>query len=105
MLCFFNLISCSFTLRLFFPTLDIKSFKDSQKIHLAKIDPLIQTSTFRCFFFLNQFIADYEILPICNSLLIYKNLEETNYKNEKQECSISIATSINAMLLSKPSGH
>jgi hypothetical protein len=32
--------------RVFFFTLDIKSFKDSQTVQLAKIDPLFHTSTF-----------------------------------------------------------
>ncbi len=38
-------------IRVFFPTFDIKSFKDSQMVHLAKIDPLFYTSTYKCFFF------------------------------------------------------
>jgi len=57
------------------------------------------------FFFLNQLIANWEIFPICNSLLICNNVKETNYQNDKQKHSISIATLIYAMLLSKPSGH
>lgn len=32
------------------------------------------TSTLRCFFFFSQLIANYEILPICSSLLIYKSI-------------------------------
>ncbi len=74
-------------------------------VHLAKIDPLLFTCTFRCFFFFNWLIQDCEILPICNSLLICKRVEEKNYKKGKQERSISIAISIKAMLLSKHGGH
>jgi hypothetical protein len=64
-------------------------------------------STHPCldFIFFNRFIVDYDILPFCNSLLICKHVEKTNYHNDKQEHSISIITSIKAMLLSKPSGH
>jgi hypothetical protein len=42
---------------------------------------------------------------ISNSLLICKGVEKTNYQNDKQECTISIATAIKAMLFLKPSGH
>jgi hypothetical protein len=49
--------------------------------------------------------TNYKILPIYNSLLIYKSVKETNYQNFKQKRSISIATSIKTMLFSKPDGH
>jgi hypothetical protein len=78
MLCFFNLISCSFTQGLYFIALNIKSFNDSQTIHLAKTNPFFCTSTFRFFFFFNSLIVDCKILPICNSLLIYKCEEKPN---------------------------
>jgi hypothetical protein len=67
----------------------------------------ILSSTHPCldFFLFNRFIIDCEILPFCNSLLICKCVEKTNYQNDKQECSISIITSIKAMLFSKPSGY
>jgi hypothetical protein len=74
-------------------------------VHLAKTNPLFLTSTFRCYFFLNLLITDYEILPIYNSLLIYKHVKEMNYQNDKQECFMYIPTSIKVMLLSTPSGH
>jgi hypothetical protein len=44
-------------------------------IHLAKTNPFFRTSTFKCFFFFNQFITDCEIFPIFNSLLICKCVE------------------------------
>jgi hypothetical protein len=57
---------------IFFLALDVKFFKDSQIIHFAKIDPHFFTSTLRWFFLFSQLIVDYEILPMCNYLLICK---------------------------------
>jgi hypothetical protein len=45
-----------------------------------KKNPFFFTSTFRCFFFVNWFIIDYEILPPCNSLLICKCEEKPNIR-------------------------
>jgi hypothetical protein len=36
------------------------------------------------FFYLKWLIIDCKILLICNSLLIYKRVEETNYQDDKQ---------------------
>ncbi len=59
MLCFHNFISCSFALALFLPTLDIKSFHDSQIVHLTKMELQFFTSTFRWCFFLKRLIKDF----------------------------------------------
>jgi len=71
LLSLFNFISCSLALTLVFPTLDIRSFKDSHITHFAKVEPLFYTSTFRWYFLLNQLIVDWNTSSIFNSLLIY----------------------------------
>jgi len=58
MLCFRNFISCYFAPALFLPTLDIKSFNDSQIVHLAKMESHFFTSTFKWCFFLKRLIKD-----------------------------------------------
>jgi hypothetical protein len=63
-----------------FLAFNIKSFKDSQMVHLAKTYLLFYTSTFRCFFFFNWFITYYEILPTCNSFLTCKCEEKPNIR-------------------------
>jgi hypothetical protein len=40
-------ITCSFALTLLFATFDIKSFNDSQIVHVAKLKPHFLTSTFK----------------------------------------------------------
>jgi hypothetical protein len=40
-------ITCLFALALFFPTFDIKSFNDSEIIHVAKLKARFLTSTFK----------------------------------------------------------
>jgi hypothetical protein len=70
-ICFFNFNSYSFASMLFLPNLDIKSFNDSQIIHLANSNPLFHTSTLRWCFFLNLLIVDWKIPLMLKSLLIY----------------------------------
>jgi hypothetical protein len=56
MMWFRNFISCSFAPTLFLPTLDIKSFNDSQIVQLAKVESCFFTSTFKWYFFLKRLI-------------------------------------------------
>jgi hypothetical protein len=79
-ICFLSFVSYFKTFLLFFPNLDIKSFKDSQTMHFANIDPHFCTSTFKWCCFLNLLIGDWKILPMLNSLLIY---HPTNTKKQR----------------------
>jgi hypothetical protein len=50
-ICFLNFASYSRVSLLFFPNLDIKSFKDSQTLHFTNMNPHFRTSTIKwCFF-------------------------------------------------------
>jgi hypothetical protein len=77
-ICFLSFTSYSRTSLLLFPNLDIKSFRDSQTMHFANIDPGFHTSTFKWCLILNLFIADWEIPRMLNFLFIY---HPTNTKN------------------------
>jgi hypothetical protein len=79
-ICFLSFASYSRTSLLLFPNLDIKSFKDSQTIHVVNTNPCFGTSTFKWCLFLNLLIVDREIPPMFNSLLIY---HPTNTKKQR----------------------
>ncbi len=64
--------------RVFFPYFGYQILHGFTNDTLAKIYPLFYTSMFRCFFFFNLLIADFEILPIGNSLLMCKCEEKPN---------------------------
>ncbi len=79
-ICFINFTSYFKTSLLFFPNLDIKSFKDSQTMHFTNTNPHFRTSTFKWCLFLNLFVADWKIPPMCNFLLI---CQPTNIKKQR----------------------
>jgi hypothetical protein len=79
-ICFLSFYSYLITSLLFLPTFDIKSLRDSQIVHLAKIDLPFWTSTFRWFPFLNLFMAYWKIPLMLNSLLI---CNKTIWKQKK----------------------
>jgi hypothetical protein len=85
-MCFLSFTSYSIASLLCFPNLDIKSLRDSQTIHFTKIDLCFRTSTLRwsCLF-LNLLIANWEILPMFNSLFIYNNANKNINQIKLQE--------------------
>jgi hypothetical protein len=80
-ICFFSFTSYFITSLLFFPNLDIKSFKDFQTMHFANTYPHFCTSSFKWCIFLNLFIAYWEIPPMLNSLFIF---QPTNTEKKKK---------------------
>jgi hypothetical protein len=77
-LCFFNLISCSFTQRLFFLVLEYQILQGFTNGTHGKNRSFLPHIHVWIFFFFNRLILDCEILPICNSLLIYKREKKPN---------------------------
>jgi len=87
MICFLNLISCSFTQGFFFSSFWYQILQGFTNGTLGKNKSSLLHIHVQIFFFLNWLIADYKIFPTCNSLLICKcegkqNLKMTN-KNIK----------------------
>jgi hypothetical protein len=76
-ICFISFASYSKASLLLFPSLDIKSFRDSQTMHFANMNPCFHTSTFRWCLFFNLLIANWEITLMFNSLFI---CQPTNIK-------------------------
>jgi hypothetical protein len=69
-ICFLSFTSYSRASLPFFPNLDIKSFKDSQRVHFANTNPYFCTSTSKWCLHLNLLITDWEIAPMFDSLFI-----------------------------------
>jgi hypothetical protein len=80
MICFLNFASYFRTSLLLFPNLDIRSFRDSQTMHFANIDPHFCTSTFKWCLFLNLLIANWKIPLMFNSMFIS---QPTNTKKQR----------------------
>ncbi len=69
-ICFLSFASYFRASLLFFPNLDIKSFRYSHIVHFTNTNPHLGTSTFRWCLFFNLLIANWEIPPMFNSLFI-----------------------------------